>query len=102
MRPRTAADDILDGLVHNAHRIEMRGDSMRANRGKPNARLWRWARLRIVDGWRVIQAQAPLGQLPGTGLARDGNQDNFRVAGYTSPYLLTAPFHPTGRLIQIH
>ncbi len=24
-------------LVHNAHRIEMRGDSMRKNRGKPNA-----------------------------------------------------------------
>ena len=27
---------ILDRLVHNAHRIEMRGDSMRKNRGKPN------------------------------------------------------------------
>ena len=25
----TAADGILDRLVHNAHRIEMRGDSMR-------------------------------------------------------------------------
>jgi hypothetical protein len=24
-------------LVHNAHRIEMRGDSMRKNRGKPSA-----------------------------------------------------------------
>jgi len=33
----TAADGILDRLVHNAHRIEMRGDSMRKNRGKPNA-----------------------------------------------------------------
>jgi DNA replication protein DnaC len=32
----TAADGILDRLVHNAHRIEMRGDSMRKNRGKPN------------------------------------------------------------------
>jgi DNA replication protein DnaC len=31
------ADSILDRLVHNAHRIEMRGDSMRKNRGKPNA-----------------------------------------------------------------
>ena len=31
------ADGILDRLVHNAHRIEMRGDSMRKNRGKPNA-----------------------------------------------------------------
>ena len=35
----TLADGILDRLVHNAHRIEMRGDSMRKNRGKPNA--WR-------------------------------------------------------------
>jgi len=34
----TVADDILDRLVHNAHRIGMRGDSMRKNRGKqPNA-----------------------------------------------------------------
>ena len=31
----TTADGILDRLVHNAHRIEMRGDSMRKNRGKP-------------------------------------------------------------------
>ena len=31
------ADGILDRLVHNAHRIEMRGDSMRKNWGKPNA-----------------------------------------------------------------
>jgi DNA replication protein DnaC len=30
----TIADGILDRLVHNAHRIEMRGDSMRKNRGK--------------------------------------------------------------------
>ena len=29
----TAADGILDHLVHNAHRIEMRGDSMRKKRG---------------------------------------------------------------------
>ena len=28
----TAADGILDRLVHNAHRIEMRGDSMRKKR----------------------------------------------------------------------
>jgi DNA replication protein DnaC len=33
----TVADGILDRLVHNAHRIEMRGDAMRKNRGKPNA-----------------------------------------------------------------
>jgi DNA replication protein DnaC len=32
----TVADGILDRLVHNAHRIEMRGDSMRKNRSKPN------------------------------------------------------------------
>lgn len=32
----TLADDILDRLVHNAHRIEMHGDSMRKNRGKPS------------------------------------------------------------------
>jgi DNA replication protein DnaC len=31
---RPVADGILDRLVHNAHRIEMRGDSMRKNRGK--------------------------------------------------------------------
>jgi hypothetical protein len=34
----TLADGILDRLVHNAHRIEMRGDSMRKNRGKPSAK----------------------------------------------------------------
>jgi DNA replication protein DnaC len=32
----TLADGILDWLVHNAHRIGMRGDSMRKNRGKSN------------------------------------------------------------------
>jgi hypothetical protein len=30
----TLANGNLDRLVHNAHRIEMRGDSMRKNRGK--------------------------------------------------------------------
>jgi DNA replication protein DnaC len=29
----TAADGILDRPVHNAHRLEMRGDSMRKKRG---------------------------------------------------------------------
>ena len=29
----TAADGILDRMVHNANRIEMRGDSMRRKRG---------------------------------------------------------------------
>jgi hypothetical protein len=33
----TLADRILDRLVHNAHRMEMRGDSMSKNRGKINA-----------------------------------------------------------------
>jgi DNA replication protein DnaC len=28
---------ILDRLVHNAHGIELRGDSMRKNRGKQNS-----------------------------------------------------------------
>ena len=32
----TLADGILDRLVHNADRIEMRGESMRKNRAKPN------------------------------------------------------------------
>jgi len=30
----TSADGILGRLVHNAPRIEMRGDSMRKNRGE--------------------------------------------------------------------
>jgi DNA replication protein DnaC len=30
----TLADGILERLVHNARRIEMRGDSMRKSRGK--------------------------------------------------------------------
>ena len=33
----TLADRILDRLVHNAHRIEMRGHSLRKNRGKASA-----------------------------------------------------------------
>jgi DNA replication protein DnaC len=32
----TLADGILDRLVHNAHRIEKKADSMCKNRGKPN------------------------------------------------------------------
>ena len=32
----TLADGILDRLVHNAHRIEVRGDFMRKNRGRSN------------------------------------------------------------------
>jgi DNA replication protein DnaC len=31
---RALADGILDRLVHNAHRIEMRGESMRKDRGE--------------------------------------------------------------------
>jgi DNA replication protein DnaC len=30
----SAADGIPDGIVHNAHRIEMRGDSMQKPRGE--------------------------------------------------------------------
>jgi DNA replication protein DnaC len=30
----TFADSILDRLVHNAHRIEMRGESIRKKRGE--------------------------------------------------------------------
>jgi DNA replication protein DnaC len=32
----TYADAILDRLVHNAHRIELGGESMRRTRGKQN------------------------------------------------------------------
>ena len=32
----TYADAILDRLVHNAHRIELAGESMRRIRGKQN------------------------------------------------------------------
>ena len=32
----TLADGILDRLVHNAHRIELRGDFMPKNRVMPN------------------------------------------------------------------
>jgi DNA replication protein DnaC len=31
----TLADGILDRFVHNAHRIEMRGESMRKKRNRP-------------------------------------------------------------------
>jgi len=36
----TVADGSLDRLVHKAHRVEMHGDSMRRNRGKPNTKCW--------------------------------------------------------------
>src|SRR4029078_5068939 len=32
----TLADGILDRLVHNAHRIDMRGDSLLTSRGESN------------------------------------------------------------------
>jgi len=35
----TLADGILDRLVHNAHRIEMRGDSMGKNRNREHSVL---------------------------------------------------------------
>ena len=31
----TVADAIMDRLVHSAHRIELKGESMRKNKGKP-------------------------------------------------------------------
>ena len=34
----TIADSILDRLVHNAHRIEMQGESMRKKRGGKNGK----------------------------------------------------------------
>ena len=34
----TMADSILDRLVHNAHRVEMKGESMRKKRGGPGER----------------------------------------------------------------
>ena len=37
-RDRPLADGILDPLVHNAHRIEMRGDSMRKETQSPARR----------------------------------------------------------------
>ena len=62
----TLADGILDRLVHNAHRIEMRGDSMRKTRGKP----WRQQALRVAaalsgakDGVPFPAPLSPLGIL---------------------------------------
>jgi DNA replication protein DnaC len=47
----TVADGILDRLVHNAHRVEMRGDSMRKigvkNRSPEGPRAW-YSRARRV------------------------------------------------------
>jgi DNA replication protein DnaC len=31
---KTIADAILDGIVHNAHRVELRGESLRKTRDK--------------------------------------------------------------------
>jgi hypothetical protein len=39
LRASRRHEQIGDRLVYNAHRIEMRGDSMRKKRGKPNAAL---------------------------------------------------------------
>jgi DNA replication protein DnaC len=35
----TLADSILDRLVHNAHRIELKGESMRRKRGGKEEQL---------------------------------------------------------------
>jgi hypothetical protein len=40
-RSTTLADGILDRLERNANRIEMRGDSMRKDRGNPHSRATR-------------------------------------------------------------
>jgi DNA replication protein DnaC len=37
----TVADGILDRLVHNAHKIEMKGDSMRKTKAKPEVKTGR-------------------------------------------------------------
>ena len=49
----TAADGILDRLVHNAHRIEMRGDSMRKKRGRAAVELTLAGSLRAEAGTRA-------------------------------------------------
>ena len=38
----TIADGILNRLVHNAHRIEMRGESMRKKRNSPHLGMQRF------------------------------------------------------------
>ena len=43
----TLADGILDRLMHNAYRIEKRGDSMRKSRGTPNPTIW-------ISSWKPI------------------------------------------------
>lgn len=49
----TVADSILDRLVHNAHRIELKGASMRkAKNGKPSddkSNAWALVRRRVHD-----------------------------------------------------
>ena len=44
----TLADGILDRLAHNAHRVEMRGDSMRKKSGEAEC---------VTSGGRVIQPE---------------------------------------------
>jgi len=44
----TLADGILDRLVHNAHRIAMRGESMRKSRGRLSQSLLSQDVLRFV------------------------------------------------------
>ena len=56
----TAADGILDRLVHNAHRIEMRGDSMRKKRTQQPSSLRSPGLLRAEAGTRA----APLSLHP--------------------------------------
>ncbi|MCU1258793.1 MAG: IstB domain protein ATP-binding protein [Bryobacterales bacterium] len=49
----TVADGILDRLVHNAHRIEMRGDSIPKNRGNPNTLISCWGK--VVPGGLISE-----------------------------------------------
>jgi DNA replication protein DnaC len=63
----TIADGILDRLVHNAHRIEMRGESMRRwqpapwHQGAPSNRPWQSWRFRSAgDRLSVIREHRPV------------------------------------------
>jgi len=57
----TAADGILDRLVHNAHRVEMREDYMRTKRGaQPSSWRRRHNRIASVAALRTLFAFAAI------------------------------------------
>jgi DNA replication protein DnaC len=61
----TLADGILDRLVHNAHRIEMRGESMRkARTAKPERRTTRSGISTVMDRARGLPPPCPLPPSP--------------------------------------